>query len=219
MMKASPCAMPSPNASMMAAAQAGNAPMCSGKTTCCATTSPFAFISAQDASCDSRTMVEKPVRNSEFCISCTMPERLAFTTSRSTASMCIRHTSSATYSAVVPAKAGTHTPCACDVDRPCIRSKCRWLWVPAFAGTTRSVWRGLASLLLRHDQILPLVHACDLARADHSRAIELVENGWSCHGEPDVEAFALVDRALDCLAVEASLSRFPKRVLQRRAGR
>src|SRR6266446_5819646 len=87
MMKASPCAMLSPNTSMTAAVQAGNAPMCSGKTTCCATTSPFAFISAQDASCDSRTMVEKPVRNREFCISCTMPERLAFSTSRLTASM------------------------------------------------------------------------------------------------------------------------------------
>ena len=60
--------------------------MCSGSTTCCATTSPLAFISAQEASCDSRTMVEKPVRNSEFCISRTMPERLAFTTSRSTRS-------------------------------------------------------------------------------------------------------------------------------------
>src|SRR5215831_1910499 len=87
MMKASPCAMLSPNTSMTPAVQAGNAPMCSGKTTCCATTSPFAFISAQEASCDSRTMVEKPVRNSEFCISCTMPERLAFSTSRLTASM------------------------------------------------------------------------------------------------------------------------------------
>src|SRR6266851_4267763 len=71
MMKASPCAMLSPNTSMTAAVQAGNAPMCSGKTTCCATTSRFAFISAQDASCDS----------------CTMPERLAFSTSRLTASM------------------------------------------------------------------------------------------------------------------------------------
>src|SRR5712691_7960124 len=67
--------------------------MCNGSTTCCATTSPLAFISAQEASCDSRTIVEKPVRNSEFCISCTMPERLAFTTSRSTASMCMKVTS------------------------------------------------------------------------------------------------------------------------------
>src|SRR5258708_9116795 len=87
MMKASPCAMLSPNTSMTAAVQAGKAPMCSGNTTCCATTSPRAFINAQDASCDSRTMVEKPVRKSEFCISCTMPERLAFTTSSSIASM------------------------------------------------------------------------------------------------------------------------------------
>jgi hypothetical protein len=36
------------------------------------------FRIAQEASCDSRTMVEKPVRKSEFCISCTMPDRLAF---------------------------------------------------------------------------------------------------------------------------------------------
>ena len=79
--------MSSPNSLITAPQQAGNAPMCSGSTTCCATTSPFAFISAQEASCDSRTMVEKPVRNSEFCISCTMPERLALTTSRSTASI------------------------------------------------------------------------------------------------------------------------------------
>ena len=64
------------NSCITAAQQAGNAPICSGSTTCCATTSPLAFISAQEASCDSRTMVEKPVRNSEFCISCTMPERL-----------------------------------------------------------------------------------------------------------------------------------------------
>src|SRR6266851_3583853 len=89
MMKASPSAMASGNASITAAVQAGKAPICSGSTTCCATTSPLAFMSAQEASCDSRTMVEKPVRNSEFCISCTMPDRLALTTSRSTASTCM----------------------------------------------------------------------------------------------------------------------------------
>src|SRR5260370_25379697 len=89
MMKAAPGAMLFPNASMIAVVDAGNAPICSGSTTCCATTSPLAFIRAQEASCDSRTMVENPVRNSEFCISCTMPERLPFTTSRSTASMVI----------------------------------------------------------------------------------------------------------------------------------
>src|SRR5437763_13641609 len=76
-----------PNSLITAPQQAGKAPICSGSTTCCATTSPLAFISAQEASCDSRTMVEKPVRNSEFCISCTMPESEALTTSRSTASI------------------------------------------------------------------------------------------------------------------------------------
>src|SRR6516165_1905961 len=81
--------MVSRNSAITAAQQAGNAPMWSGSTTCCATTSPLAFIRAQEASWDSRTIVEKPVRNSEFCISCTMPESEAFTTSRSTASMCI----------------------------------------------------------------------------------------------------------------------------------
>ena len=40
---------------------------------------------AQEASWDSRTMVEKPVRNSEFCISCTMPESEALTISMSIA--------------------------------------------------------------------------------------------------------------------------------------
>src|SRR4249920_340670 len=83
------------NAVSTAAQQAGNAPMCSGSTTCCATTSPPESISAQEASCDSRTMVEKPVRNSEFCISCTMPESEALTTSRSTASMDINELQSA----------------------------------------------------------------------------------------------------------------------------
>src|SRR6202521_317853 len=89
MRKASPSSMVPANALRTAAQQAGKAPMCSGSTTCWATTSPLAFMSAQEASCDSRTMVENPVRNSEFCISCTMPERLAFTTSRSPASMVI----------------------------------------------------------------------------------------------------------------------------------
>src|SRR5262249_49831228 len=86
MMKASPCTMLPPKASMTAAVQAGKAPIWSGNTTRWATTSPPAVINAEDASCDPRTMVEKPVRNREFCISCTMPERLAFTTSRSMAS-------------------------------------------------------------------------------------------------------------------------------------
>src|SRR6266566_4709214 len=70
---------------MTAAQQAGKAPMCKGSTTCCATTSALVSRMAQEASWDSRTMVEKPVRKSEFCISCTMPERLALMISRSTA--------------------------------------------------------------------------------------------------------------------------------------
>ena len=83
MMKASPSSIAPVNSLMTAAVQAGKAPMCSGSTTCWAMISPRVFISAQEASCDSRMMVEKPVRNSEFCISCTMPESEAFTTSRS----------------------------------------------------------------------------------------------------------------------------------------
>src|SRR5262245_11554026 len=210
--------MVSPNSAMIAPQQAGKAPICRGNTTCCATTSPLVFMSAQLASCDSRTMVEKPVRNSEFCISCTMPERLAFTTSRSTASMCIRHTSGATYSAVVPAKAATQTPCACDVVRLCIRSKCGWLWVPALAGTTRRVRRCLASFLPRHDQVLPFIHVRDLARAYYGGAIKLVENSGSLNGEPDIEAVALIDRAFDRFAFEAGMSPFPQGVLERCAG-
>src|SRR6202030_3568271 len=79
----------SSKAAITAAVEAPKAPICSGSTTCCATTWPRAFISAQDASCDSRMIVEKPVRNSEFCISCTIPERLALTTSSSIASVAI----------------------------------------------------------------------------------------------------------------------------------
>src|SRR5262249_25895669 len=112
--------MSSLNSASTAQQQAGKAPMCSGSTTCCATTSPSAFISAQEASCDSRTMVEKPVRNSEFCISCTMPESEALTTSRSTASIFM--------------------------------------------------------VCLRDDQVLPLIHPRHLARADHRRAVELIEH-------------------------------------------
>src|SRR5262245_34982566 len=40
---------------------------------------------------------------------------------------------------VVPAKAGTHTPCASDVAPILLSSNRRWLWVPAFAGTTAMV--------------------------------------------------------------------------------
>src|ERR1700674_3720262 len=128
MRNASPGAISSPNSLITAPQQAGNAPIWSGSTTCWATTSPLAFMSAQEASCDSRTMVEKPVRNSEFCISCTMPERLALTTSRSTASTC------------------------------------------------RGEGSAIGSGFLRHDQVLPFIHARGLARVDDGGAIELVED-------------------------------------------
>src|SRR5262249_38759066 len=44
-------------------------------------------------------------------------------------------------SVVVPANAGTHTPCTFD--------RVQWLWVPAFAGTTLSVWRASSSIPIR----------------------------------------------------------------------
>ena len=56
--------------------------MWSGSTTCCAATSPSQVSRAQLASWDSRMMVEKPVRKSEFCISCTMPASRAWITCR-----------------------------------------------------------------------------------------------------------------------------------------
>src|SRR5262245_7701041 len=78
-----------------------------------------------------------------------------------------------------------------------------------------NVWWRLASYLLRHDQILPFIHARDLAWADYGRAIELVEDGRSLNGEPHIEAFALIDRARDRLAVKAGVALFPKRILKR----
>src|SRR5882724_6647477 len=44
-------------------------------------------------------------------------------------------------SVVVPAKAGTHTPC--------IDDRVQWLWVPAFAGTTLRVWLASSSIPIR----------------------------------------------------------------------
>src|SRR3954453_3618580 len=148
MRKASPSATSSPNSWSTAAVQAGNAPRCSGSTTCCATTSPFAFISAQDASWDSRTMVEKPVRNSEFCISCTMPERLAFATSRSMGSM-----------SIVLAR-------------------------------------------LPHDDVLPLVHARDLARTDERGAVELIEDRGPGKRQADVETLARIDATVHFIVLK-----------------
>src|SRR3974390_1745907 len=160
MRKASPAAMSSPNVSITAPVHAANAPICSGSTTCCAMTSPLAFISAQEASCDSRTMVEKPVRNSEFCISCTMPERLALTTYSSRGSM------------------------------------------------------GMVVTALRHNEVLPLVHARDLAGADHSGAVELLEDGRSRNAQAHVEPLAPLDRAIDCGARNAPAPRAAPRICE-----
>src|SRR5256885_2104685 len=160
-----------PNSFNTAAQHAGNAPMWSGSTTCCATTWAVAFMSAQEASCDSRTMVEKPVRNSAFCISCTMPERLALITSRSMAS--------------------TSTP----EKRP-----------PS------------TLTLLRHDEVLPRVDARNLARIDHGRAVELVEDRRTGEVKPGVDTLALVHRTVETGAVETYLSRLPQRVFEPRAG-
>src|SRR5215510_10412725 len=77
---------------------------------------------------------------------------------------------------------------------------------------------GTSSSFPHHDQILPFIYACDLAGADHGRAIELIEDGGARDGKPDVEAFALVDRAFDRLAVEAGVAFFPQCVGERRAG-
>src|SRR6516225_5077944 len=165
MRKASPGPMSFPNASITAPVHAANAPICSGSTTCCAMTSPLAFISAQEASCDSRTMVEKPVRNSEFCISCTMPERLALTTSSSMGSM------------------------------------------------------GMVVAALRHDQVLPLVHARDLAAADHGGAVELLEDRGSRNAQAHVEPLARIDRAIDFAAGKPRPSRAAPRICEAAPGR
>src|SRR5882724_7970841 len=178
MMKASPSAMSSPNALITADVQAGNAPMCSGSTTCCATTSALAFNSAQDASCDSRTMVEKPVRNSEFCISCTMPERLALTTSSSMESMGID-----------------------------IRHFCR-LGPFVGAGFKPAPTRPN----LRHDQILPFIHPRRLARADHRRAVELIQDRRSGKAQSHIQPLALINRTLPLLAVEPHAPRLLPRI-------
>src|SRR5215207_2423060 len=180
--------MLSPNSLITALQQAGNAPICSGSTTCWATTSPLAFISAQEASCDSRTMVEKPVRKSEFCISCTMPERDAFTTSRSTASTCmacLQITLPATYSVMPALVAGIHVFLGFDKEGVDSRDK------PGHDGGGD---RSSASLLPCHDQILPFIHTRGLAGVDHGRAVELVENGRALQRQPDIELLTLVHR-------------------------
>src|SRR5215813_12234529 len=70
----------------------------------------------------------------------------------------------------------------------------------------------------RHDQILPFIDPCRLPGIDNGGAVELVEDRRSRYGKPDVELLALVDRAIDPLAVEPRAPRFPQRVGERRAG-
>src|SRR5262245_26350930 len=74
------------------------------------------------------------------------------------------------------------------------------------------------SILSRHDQVLPFVHARRLPRIDHRRTVELVEDCGARDREPDVEPFALVDRAVNRLAVKPCAARFSQGVGQPRAG-
>src|SRR5581483_1370095 len=69
---------------------AGNAPQCSGSTTCWPMSRPSASVNPQLPSWLSRTIVEKPVRNSELVTSRTMPDRLVAITCRVTGSMLVR---------------------------------------------------------------------------------------------------------------------------------
>src|SRR5262245_25023267 len=55
---------------------------------------------------------------------------------------------------------------------------------------------------LRHDQVLPFVHARGLAGTDHGRAVELVEDCRPRELEADIEALALIDWAVEFLTVE-----------------
>ena len=64
--------------SIKALIETGKTPKCSGKTICCAATSPPAVRTAQLASWLSRMIVENPVRNSASCICFTTPAREAF---------------------------------------------------------------------------------------------------------------------------------------------
>src|SRR5262245_23553139 len=72
----------------------------------------------------------------------------------------------------------------------------RWTW----SVTVHFCGRGRAGL--HHDQVLPLVHARGLAGTDHGRAVELVEDRRPRELEADIEALALINRAVELLAVE-----------------
>src|SRR5258708_1668528 len=55
---------------------------------------------------------------------------------------------------------------------------------------------------LRHDEVLPFIHARDLAGTDHGGAVELVEDCRSCKAQADIEPLALIDWTVDFPTVE-----------------
>src|SRR6267378_3768119 len=60
---------------------------------------------------------------------------------------------------VVPANAGTHTPCRFVVawsQRPSLNKNRRWLWVPAFAGTTTVLYLGAIRIAPSRRMVSPL---------------------------------------------------------------
>src|SRR5581483_11121868 len=154
-------------------------------------------------------MVEKPVRNSEFCISCTMPERLAFTTSRSTASTCI----SGLLSGRLRLSPIPSCPAPCRASTSFFASTSK-TWM---AGTSPAMtrWRDFGfSFVLRHDQVFPFVDPRGLPRTYYRRAIELVEHGGTGESQAHVELLTLIDRAVDRLAVETHLACLAQCVFQ-----
>src|SRR5258708_2401501 len=87
---------------------------------------------------------------------------------------------------VVPAKAGTHTPCPIILDAEAeafCPNKRRWLWVPAFAGTTLE-----DSICQTADTASRPAARCARAVACISRPIEGVGNaGCPLHPQPRVQ--------------------------------
>src|SRR5579862_7751654 len=79
--------------------------------------------------------------------------------------------------------------------------------------------RNDASLLLRHEQVLPLVDTGDLAGADDGGAVELIEDGRSVQGQADIEFFALIHRTGYRRAVETHLPCFDQGIGKRAAFR
>src|SRR5262249_60202793 len=88
----------------------------------------------------------------------------------------------------------------------------RWTWsVPVrFCGQGRAG--------LRHDQVLPFVHARGLAGTDQGRAVELVEDRRSRKLKADIETLALINRAVEVLAVEPRVPQLAPGVGERAAG-